>query len=294
MGKKRLWIIIAGLIVTNCLTIAFFLTRENKELEAGEVVATVDNQEITRQDWLNEIEKRYGKDVLKELVDQKVIEQVAKKYNVKVSETAIDRELLLIKTMYGTGSEDSFDQEEWREQIRYSLLLEEILTKDVVVPEEELRGYYDQNGSLYSIPASYHLSQIVVKTEAEAKQALEEIKQGSYFSTLAMERSIDENSAGEGGDIGYVREDDDRFSLDFFKAIKQLEPGESSNPIKTSEGYAIVQLHEKIQGKDYSYQEVKEEIRRQIALDQMEGVISAGTYWDEVNVQWFYEEEKVK
>ena len=278
--------------MTNCFTIAFFLTNGDKEVKAGEVVATIDHQEITRQDWLNEMEKRFGKDVLKELVDQKVIEQVATKYNVKVSENAIRRELLLIKTMYGTGSENSFDEEEWREQIRFSLLLEEILTKDVVVPEEELKDYYNHNSSLYSIPISYHLSQIVVKTESEAKQAFEELKQGSPFSTLAMERSIDENSASEGGDIGYVHEGGDRFNSDLFKEISQLEPGEWSEPIETAEGYAIVLLHEKIQGKDYSFEEVREEIRRQIALDQMEGVKSASTFWDEVNVQWFYEDEK--
>lgn len=290
MGKKQLWVVIAGLIMINCLTIAYFLTKQGDEQVENEVVATVGKEEILRKDWLSEIEKRYGREVLKELIDHKVIEIIAEKYNIKVTDEAVAREFLQLKTMYGTANEESFNEDDWREQIRFSLLLEEILTKDVVVPESELKDYYEKNVSLYSIPNSYHLSQIIVKNKVEAEQALNELSQGSEFAALAMERSVDEYSANQGGDIGYIREDDGRFSSNFMNRVRELEPGEWSTSIETTDGFAIVFLHKAIEGRKYSFQEVKGEIRRQIALDQIEGASSASAFWDEVQVEWFYDE----
>lgn len=291
MEKKQLWIIIAGLILINCLTVAFFLTKLEKSSGNSEVVATIGNEEITRQDWLKVMEAKYGKDVLKDLIDQRVIETLAKKYKIEVSDKAIDRELLLMKTMYGSTTSESSNEEEWRNQIKASLLLEEILTKDVKVPEEELKSYYEENKSLFTIPTSYHVSQIVVGTLEEAEQAIKELKNGSNFSTLAMEKSIDEFSAIQGGDIGFIRAEDESVNPNYIDTLEALKPGEWSKPIQIENGYAIALLHEQIEGKDYSFNEVKSDIRRLIALEQMEGHSSMDAYWDEVNVEWFYGEQ---
>jgi foldase protein PrsA len=291
LEKKQLWIIIAGLILINCLTVAFFLTKLEKGLGNNEVVATIGNEEITRQDWLKVMEDQYGKDVLKDLIDQRVIETLAKKYKIEVSDKTIDRELLLMKTMYGSTTSESSNEEEWKNQIKASLLLEELLTKDVKVPEKELKSYYEENKSLFTIPTSYHVSQIVVGTLEEAEQAIKELKNGSNFSTLAMEKSIDEFSAAQGGDIGFIRAEDESVNPNYIDALEALKPGEWSKPIQIENGYAIALLHEKIEGKDYSFNEVKSDIRRLIALEQMEGHSSMDAYWDEVNVEWFYGEQ---
>lgn len=291
MEKKQLWVIISGLILVNCLTVAFFLTKQGIGLGSNEVVATVGNEEITRADWLSEIEKRFGKDVLEDLINQKVIYAMAEKYSIKVPETAIERELHLVKTMYGTADDQTSNEEEWKKQIEYSLMLEEIMTKDVVISDEELERYYEQNRSLFSIPTSYHISHIVVKTKDDAEQTFKELKSGSSFSTLAMERSIDEFSAAQGGDLGYIREGDSFIPSNYFQVIQKIKQGEWSKPFQTGEGFVIVLLHEKIKGKDYSFKEVKGDIRRQMALEQMEGTTAAEVFWNEINVKWYYGEE---
>lgn len=284
--------------MVNCLTIAFFLAKGNTANGAGlkkDVVATVGKKEILRQDWLNELEARYGKDVLKDLIDQKVIKEMAKKYKITVSNQDVEREFRMIQTTYRSSSEKrQEDEKRWKEQIRNSLLLEEILTKDVAVSEQERKNYFNQNKDLFDIPSAFHLSQIIVKTEAEAEKSLKELSQGSSFSTMAMERSIDEFSANDGGDIGYITEDDDRYPLDYVLTAKTLKAGEWSKPVKVEQGYAIIKLEGKIKGESYSYQEVKEEIRRQIALEQMKVPASARTFWDEAKVSWFYGKEKSK
>ena len=40
--------------------------------------------------------------------------------------------------------------------------------------------------------------------------------------------------------------------------------------------------------RDFSFKEVKSQIRRQIALEQVETPLKPESFWDEVNVEWFY------
>lgn len=276
----------------NCLTVAFFLSKENKVSGAGggeETVATVGKSTISRQDWLNELADRYGKDVLKEMIDQKVIKEMAVKYNIKVSDQDVEREFRMLQTNYNSSTQNkSADEKNWKEQIRNSLLLEELLTKDVDISDKELKSYYDKNKEQFNVPTAYHLAQIIVKTNEEATKAIKELSQGSSFSAMAMERSVDEFSANEGGDIGYISDDNDRYPSEYINTAKTLKDGAYSDPIKVDKGYAVLKLVGKMNGKKYSFDEVKEQIRRQIALEQMKTPESASTFWDEAKVNWFY------
>jgi foldase protein PrsA len=288
LRRRQLWTVIAALILLNCLTIVFFLSKE-KDTSNDEVVATVGKVEITRQEWLNELESRYGKDVLRDMIDQNVIKEMAAKYKIKVSEEDVDREYRILQITYSSPSEKmNTTEKEWKEHIRNSLLQEEILTRDVKVPEKEMKAYFEKNKELFMIPAAYHLSHIVVKTNKEAEDALKELSQGSSFSALAMERSIEEFSANEGGDIGYVLEGEERYPSEYLKAAKDLEEGTWSTPIKVEQGYAIVKLEGTAKEKKYSYEDVKQQIRREMALEQMKTSASTTTFWEETDVEWFY------
>ncbi|MEH7014187.1 peptidyl-prolyl cis-trans isomerase [Neobacillus niacini] len=292
MRRKQLWMVIAALILLNCLTIVFFLSKV-KELSgtalSEEVVATVGESKISRQEWLNELESRYGKDVLKDMIDQKVITEMADKYNIQVSEKDVDREYRILQTTYSSPSENKKTTEnKWKEHIRNSLLQEEILTRDVKVSEKEMKAYFEANKELFTIPDAYHLSHIIVKSSDEAEKALKELSQGSSFSALAMERSVEEFSANEGGDIRYLMDGEERYPSEYLQAAKKLKEDAWSDPIKVEQGYAIVKLEGKIKGKKYSYDDVKQQIRREIALEQMKTSASATTFWEEAKVDWFY------
>lgn len=254
-----------------------------------ETVATIGKKTILRQDWLNELESRYGKDVLKEMVDQKVIEEMAEKYHINVSSQDVDREFRMLQsTINSFTKQNSKNEKKWKEQIRSNLLLEELLTKDVKVSNNELESYYQKNKDLFDVPSAYHLSHIVVPTLEEADKARQELAQGSDFSALAMERSIDEFSANDGGDIGYISVGDERYPSQYIEVAKELKTGDYSMPLKVEDGYAILKLGGKVSGKKYSFDDVKEQIRRQIALEQMKSPASATTFWDDAKVEWFY------
>jgi foldase protein PrsA len=205
----------------------------------------------------------------------------------------VEREFRLLQTTYNSfNQKNNTNEKKWKEQIRSRLLLEELLTKDVEVSTEELTSYYDKNKDLFKLPEAYHLSHIIVNTLEEAEQTSEELAQGSNFSTLAMERSIEEFSANEGGDIGYISEDDERYPMEYIETAKELKLKTYSDPLEVEQGYAIIKLEGKISGQKYSYNDVKEQIRRQIALEQMKVPASAATFWDAAEVNWFYGNDK--
>lgn len=270
----------------------FFLAKVNElsgTAVSKEVVASVGKSEITRQEWLNELETRYGKDVLKDMIDQKVIKEMAAKYNIKVSEKDVEREYRILQTTYSSPGESKRTSEKtWKDHIRNSLLQEEILTRDVEVTEKEMKAYFEENKELFTIPDAYHVSHIIVKSSNEAEKAIKELEEGSSFSALAMERSIEEFSANEGGDIGFIMDGEERYPSEYIRAAKKLKEGNWSDPIQVEQGFAIIKLEGKMKGKKYSYKDVKKQIRREIALEQMKTSASASTFWDEVKVDWFY------
>jgi foldase protein PrsA len=291
VDKKKLWLIIAGLVVMNVITFTIIMIKPQWLMNGignREIVATIDHQKISRQEWLNEMEARYGKSILREMIDQQVIEQMAKKHKIRVSKQDINRELTLLKTTSFLAEQDQ-DEERLKKQIKSSLLLEEILTKDAVVSEKKMKQYYQQNKSLFDIPTTYHLSQIVVKSKSDAQQTIKELKQGSSFSVLAMERSIDEFSANQGGDIGYVSKADEKIPSQLLNEVDQLKVGDWSQPLKTADGYTIYFLHEQIPAKKYAFKDVKNQIRRQIAIEEMDTPVTVNAFWEEAKVEWFYE-----
>lgn len=307
MNQKVLWSIIVALVITNCLSVVYFVTdqsgekSEEKTVEATkpvvasgeeEVVATIGETVITRQQWLNELEDRYGKQILEGLIDEEVVRQMAKKHDVALSEDAVDRELTLIKTMYNTIDHEEIDDEHWKEQIELSILLEELLTKDAVISEQEMKHFYEENKHLYEIPKSYHVSHIVVKTKEAAEQVRNELKNGSSFTALAMEKSTDEFSANRGGELGYVNVENGYAPDSYLDEADKLKPNEWSEPIEVEGGFAVIILHEVIDAVTYSYDDVKDQIKRQIAIDQMNGAISVEPFWKELGVKWFFENQQ--
>lgn len=298
MPKQKLRAIIAGLALLNLLTIIIFVIKPlitSKSVIGEETAAKVGSKDISRDAWINELEKRYGEDVLEEMVDKEVVKQAAEKYKVKISDEELDRELKMMKTMYGTAGQNlNKSTDQLRQEIQSSLLLEKLLTKDVSVSETAMQDYYDNNKDIYRIPTAFHISHITTSTKKQADQVIRELEKGVSFDVLAMEKSLDEFTANQGGDMGYISQDNEQVSKEYITAAEKLKVKKWSDAIQTEDGWAVLYLHERIKGKQYEYEEVEDKIHRQIALEQIQAPVSGKIFWDEFDVEWFYglKEEK--
>lgn len=292
LKAKPLVYIIGFLLITNLLTLIAWMVKDGDQT-SSEVVATVGDEDISRQDWLHAIELRHGKEVLQQLINQNVMEQSAEKYDISVSDEELEQEFSMLRSVLNVYDQASLPNEEvLKEQLRTEIILEKLISSEVEISEEELRTFYEENTSLYSIPAMYRLSQIVVSTEAEANQVIEELNNDSSFEALARERSIDETTASQGGLLGYVPENSTSVEEQVLEAAGGISAGEWSDPVPVEEGFVIVFLHETTEGVEFSFEDVKGRIERQLALEQLKVPVTAESFWNEFPISWFYGENE--
>lgn len=290
LKAKPLLYIIGFLMVTNLIFLIGWITKDGAPPDAeAEVVAQVGDDEVTRQEWLHAIEVRHGKEVLQQLINQSVMEQSAEKYDVAVSEEELDQELSMLRSVLNVYDQASLPNENvLKQELKTELILEKLITTEAELSEDDLRTYYEENESLYSVPAMYRLSQIVVPTQDDAEKALEELNNGSSFEAVARERSIDPVTASQGGQLGFIPENADTVDTAILDAAASVSPGEYSDAFQTADGLTIVYVHEQVPGVNFEFEEVRGKIERQLALEQMSTPVTAESFWDEYAIDWFY------
>ncbi|HOW35300.1 MAG TPA: peptidyl-prolyl cis-trans isomerase [Candidatus Omnitrophota bacterium] len=218
------------------------LTKEEfaKELEAiKEAVPGLDTDNL-----------EFKKQVLEQLVRQELLVQEAERTGL-----ARDKEIM-----------DDVDK------FRRALLVQKIvanITDGVDVTPAEIQDFYDKNKDVIpelSEPAEWRIREIMVPTQAEAKDILIELLKGTDFAVMAQTRSKSA-SAAQGGDLGAVEE----FKFpEMQTAALSLEIGAISSVFKGPDGYYIIKVEEKKGGKLKTLEEVKDDIKTGLLLSKQE------------------------
>ena len=89
------------------------------------------------------------------------------------------------------------------------------------------------------MPKEVRASHILVKTEAEARKLISDIKSGAKFEDLAKKHSTCP-SGKEGGDLGFFGKN--MMVKQFEDAAFKMEIGQLSEPIKTQFGYHVIKV----------------------------------------------------
>lgn len=291
LKTKPTLLLLTVLFVGNIFWFILWLLPDGQK-GGNEQVAAIDDKIITQQEWMLAMEERYGKETLRNLVNEAVMEEAAKKYKIKVTDEDVDFELALLRSAQDTNdtSLDLLDEEQLRLKIRNQLILEKVLTKDIVIEDEEVEAYYNENKSLYNIPTTYRTKLIVVATKEEANAVKEELKAGSDFSALAREKSLDSASASLGGSIGFINVGQQNIDSAILSIVPKSKVGEVSEPFTLSNGtYGLVLVEEIIEGKSFKLKDVEDHIQRSLAMQQLPVSISPESFWEEFDATWIYE-----
>ncbi|HEX4023591.1 MAG TPA: peptidylprolyl isomerase [Steroidobacteraceae bacterium] len=105
--------------------------------------------------------------------------------------------------------------------------------------QQELQAEYDQQ--IAAMPKEqYHARHILVPTQAEAQQIIDQLKHGAKFADLAKKDSID-SSKEQGGDLGWFSPTN--MVKPFADAVASLKKGETTPaPVQTQYGWHVIQL----------------------------------------------------
>jgi peptidyl-prolyl cis-trans isomerase C len=149
---------------------------------------------------------------------------------------------------------DDFKQREafFRRKLLMGLMLQDHARS--LVTEEALRKVYDEQikpmGAAEEIRARHILFRADPKDEkaqaeaqARAQAALERIKKGEDFATVASELTEDPSGKENGGDLDYFTKD--QMVPDFANVAFQMYPGQVSNPVRTPFGWHIIKLEDR-------------------------------------------------
>jgi peptidyl-prolyl cis-trans isomerase C len=112
------------------------------------------------------------------------------------------------------------------------------------ITEEAEQKLYDDAVKSMAGQEEVHARHILVESEDEAKQIVEQLKTGADFAALAKEKSKDPGAA-DGGDLGYFTKD--QMVPEFADVAFKMYPGQLSNPVKTQFGWHVIKLEDKRQ-----------------------------------------------
>ncbi|MBU0945333.1 MAG: SurA N-terminal domain-containing protein [Proteobacteria bacterium] len=263
-------------------------------------------QKIREQAPSSQLEEalREGREeVLNNLIDKKLINQVAAKQNVSISDEELRAaaEQMLVnnkitrETLDAQLAQMGMSYEAYlstlRNQILQSKLVNYEIRSKIIITDNMVLDYYDTHytkhvsqGGYYlmqmgfiwakdsttssSQPASY-AAKVDAQKRAERVRAL--VLSGEDFRTLAQKFS-DLPSARDGGDLGVFEADE--MAPYMRDAVLTLTPGEVSEIIETPSGYQFFKLLSSQDGQivvQASFESVKEEIRNKLYEQELKG-----------------------
>lgn len=237
--------ILGGLIVLAGMS----LTASSQD---GDVVAVVNGEPITREEFFERLQEAAGEQILDQIILEKVIAQAEGNAGVTVSEEELQEELAGIKESF--ASDEEFEAELSRYgltlerllyEIRLNLILTKLSRKDVTVTDEEIASFFEENKQYLHTPLQIKVRHILVASEEEAKEIVAQLKEGTDFAELARAKSIDTASGVQGGEIGFIDEDSPIVE-EFKTAAFALAVGEVSDPVKSQFGWHIIRVDERV------------------------------------------------
>ncbi|MGN7939341.1 peptidylprolyl isomerase [Metabacillus sp. 22489] len=230
----------------------------------SETIVETKAGDITKDEFYQALKDRFGKDVLTELVHEKVLSE---KY--KVSDKEIQAEFDKYQAQLGTQFTSMVEmqgEDVIKDILKVDLLRKKAAEAEVKVTDEEVKEYYD------SLKGKIKASHILVADEKTAKEIADKLKSGEKFEDLAKQYSTDPGSAQNGGDLGWFAKGS--MVKEFEDTAFKLKEGEVSAPVKSDYGYHIIKVTKTVTTFEKMKDYLKEEASTQ-KLQQPDTIQSA-------------------
>ncbi|MGD0345528.1 MAG: SurA N-terminal domain-containing protein [Terracidiphilus sp.] len=199
--------------------------------------------------------------VLQKMIQSEILQQRAAKLNLTASDEDVNAKLTEIKAPY---TEDQFfnllkqrnmSLDDLKRDIRRQLTETKLINKEIEskinITDAQIAAFYAAHKADFDlIEPQYHLAQIVVTTsptppngnmpgkpggEAEAKRRIDaarsQLVSGVDFATVAASVSENQDTAQNGGDMGFARESQLKSDPAVYAAIDNLKPGQFTDVI---------------------------------------------------------------
>lgn len=238
-------------------------------------VAKVNGEKVTQAELYDEMYANMGPDSLQNLITEKLIAQEAKAQDISVSDEELDERMnKLINQQF--GSEEQFEQllamynmsrADFEEQMRNQITVGKILEPSIDLKDEELKTYFEENREVFNTPRTAEIRHILSETRAEAEEVRAEIAGGADFTEIAKERSADQTTAPNGGEMGPISYSEELPS--WLLSAFELSPGELSAVVEGEDGFHVIEVTDLTPAVEPEFEEVKDEVRQMVLEEKM-------------------------
>jgi parvulin-like peptidyl-prolyl isomerase len=250
------------------------------------VVATVNGDPITLAEFQErlaragfrpdkEVEPQVKEELLNRLVERKMLLREAQRRRIKIGLPDINNRIESFRSEQGQDVKtvlagQGIDFEKWKNDVWEDLMIERLLAHDVnnkvAVSGVEVRKYYQNNPQQFERSEQVRVRQIVVSSEAEAQQVLEQLQGNPDFAAIARERSTAPEAA-QGGDLGYFSRGDMPAE---FNVVFTLPKGGVSGIVKSPYGFHVFKLESKRPAGLLGFEEASPTIREKLMHEKQD------------------------
>jgi parvulin-like peptidyl-prolyl isomerase len=253
------------------------IDRTRKQMEAAM------REQGATGDRLKQALAEADKNILRERIDQLLLQSKAKEMNLNV-DSEVAKQLADIQRKSGITDPDKFQQfvrdqtgmtyEDYKNDRKNDLLTNRVIRQEVAskiqIKREESQQYYDAHQDEFKREERVFLRELLVSTPpgADTAQAMKKAKdladrgkKGEKFDELARSNS-DSASAQQDGDIGAYEKGKLRPEIE--KTVWDQPRGYVTDPINVGNGFLILKVEEHQKAGLASFEEVLPQINNQL------------------------------
>jgi len=277
------------------------ITRADLRRAREQLIADMNQQNVPAQE-----QKEREKDVLRDLIDQQLLLQKGNELGINVDTEVVKRLDELRKQMHADSMEDlekaaqsqGVSFEEFKQNMKNSLMTQKVIGQEVgghiTVSQQDVQQFYDQHKADMERPEQVRLSEILISTQtaapvkndkgkevlpaapdadvvakaqAKADEVYAQLKKGAKFDDLAKKYS-EGPTAANGGDLEYFKRG--TLSKELEQKVFALKPGEYTEPIRTNQGFVILEVSEHQTPGIPPLKEVENRVQEQVYMQKMQ------------------------
>ncbi|QHN05563.1 peptidylprolyl isomerase [Granulicella sp. WH15] len=236
------------------------------------------------------------RDMLRDMIDQQLLISRGKELGINADAEVIRRldeirkqnKMDSMEQLEAAAKQQGVSFEDFKAQIRNSVVTQQVVRDEVgrrlQMTQAQEQAYYDQHKSEFSQPEQIRLSEILVplpadaapdavaQAQAKANDIKSKITAGGKFDELAKQYSGGPTAA-QGGELGLFK----RGAL--AKVLEDqtfdLKAGESTQPIRTRQGFVILNVTEHQAAGVAPLKEVEQQVQEAMYMQQMQPALRA-------------------
>ena len=243
------------------------------------------------------------KDLLRDLIDAQLLTQKADELGISADTDVIKRLDDLRKQMHADSMEDlekaaqaqGVSFEDFKQNLKNQILTQKVVQQEVGahinVTQQEIQEFYDQHKTEMQRPEQVRLSEILISTKpaapetgsaaspeastdavvaqakAKADAIYAQLVKGAKFDELAKKNS-NGPTAADGGDLEYFKRG--TLSKQLEDQVFGLKAGQFTEPIRTNQGWVILEVTEHQSEGVPPLKEVEPQIQERLYMTKMQ------------------------